>query len=320
MTTISNGIYLKNPEKFVCNLCYFTCSYNKDYERHISTQKHKKHILATEINGLATEKPIFTAEPLKYECLICDKHFKDRSGLWRHKKTCVIISNKDDLNNELKQQQLIEYLLKENAEFKQLMIDQNKQMIEQNKQMVQLAQNAGHNNSSNNNNNSNSNNNSFNLQFFLNEQCKNAMNIMDFVNQLQVSVNDLEETGRLGFAQGISNIFINGLKQIDVSDRPIHCSDSKRETLYIKNNDQWNKETEDKAVLTNAIKHVAHKNMKQISEWQKTHPEYNDSDSKQNDKYLKIVSESMSGSSKEESHKNYEKIARNIAKEVIIEK
>jgi hypothetical protein len=146
------------------------------------------------------------------------------------------------------------------------------------------------------------------------------MNIMDFVSQLQVGIKDLEETGRLGFAQGISKIFINGLKQIDVSDRPIHCSDFKRETLYIKNNNEWNKESEDKAVLTNAIKHVAHKNMKQISEWTKVNKEYNDSDSKQNDKYLKIVSESMSGSSQEETNKNYTKIIKNIVKETVIDK
>jgi hypothetical protein len=146
------------------------------------------------------------------------------------------------------------------------------------------------------------------------------MNIMDFVNQLPVGSKDLEETGRLGFAEGISKIFINGLKQIDINDRPVHCSDSKRETLYIKDNNQWNKENEDKIILTNALKHVAHKNMKQISEWTKDHPEYNDYHSKQNDKYLKIVSEAMSGSSKEETNKNYNKIIKNIAKETIIDK
>ena len=143
---------------------------------------------------------------------------------------------------------------------------------------------------------------------------------MDFVNQLQVGLKDLEETGRLGFAEGISKIIINGLKQMDISDRPIHCSDSKREVVYIKDKNQWSKEDEDKTILTNAIKHVAHKNMKKISEWTKEHSEFNDSSSKQNDKYLKIVSESMSGSSQEETNKNYNKIIKNIAKETIIDK
>jgi hypothetical protein len=146
------------------------------------------------------------------------------------------------------------------------------------------------------------------------------MNIMDFVNQLQIKNNDLEETGRLGFANGISRIFINGLKQINIPDRPIHCSDFKRETLYIKNNNEWNKETDEKIILTNAIKQVTHKNMKQITEWTKTHPEYKDSSSKVNDKYLNIVSESMSGSTEDETNKNYSKIVKNILKETVIDK
>jgi hypothetical protein len=146
------------------------------------------------------------------------------------------------------------------------------------------------------------------------------MNIMDFVSQLDVGIKDLEETGRLGFAEGITKIIINGLNQIQTNDRPIHCSDSKRETLYIRNNDEWTKEGEDKLLLTNAIKHVAHKNMKQIFEWTKDHPEYNDPDSRENDRYLQIVSEAMSGATKEECVKNYNKIIKNIAKETVIEK
>jgi hypothetical protein len=196
--------------------------------------------------------------------------------------------------------------MKENSEFKQLLIDQNKQMIE-------LAKNAG-------NNNNNTTNNSFNLNLFLNETCKNALNIMDFVSQLQIGVSDVEETGRLGFADGISKIFINGLKDLDISNRPVHCSDPKREILYIKNNNEWNKENDERTILTNAIKHVANKNMKQISEWTKQHPDCKDSDSKFNDKYLKIMYESVSGSTKEETNKNYNKIIRNIAKSVVIEK
>ena len=180
-----------------------------------------------------------------------------------------------------------------------------------------MAKNAGHNTT---NNTTNNNNQRFNLQFYLNTTCKDAMSIMDFVSQLDVGVKDLEETGRLGFAEGISKIIINGLNQIQVNDRPIHCSDSKRETIYIKNNDEWSKQDEDKLILTNAIKHVASKNMKQINEWTKEHPEYNDPDSRENDKYLQIVSEAMSGTTKEESIKNYNKIIKNIAKETLIEK
>jgi hypothetical protein len=182
--------------------------------------------------------------------------------------------------------------------------------------MNELAKKVGNNNNTINN----TTNNQFNLNFYLNETCKNAMNIMDFVGQLQVGIKDLEETGRIGYAEGISKIFINGLNQLNVTDRPIHCSDLKRETLYIKDKNEWNKETENKVILTNAIKHVANKNIKQISEWTKIHPDYIDSKSKENDRYLQIVSESMSGTSEEETNKNYSKIIKNIVKETIIDK
>ena len=170
------------------------------------------------------------------------------------------------------------------------------------------------------NNINNSNNKNFNINFFLNEQCKDALNITDFVNSLQPQINDLEETGRLGFVQGISRIFINGLNQLDVHQRPLHCSDFKREIIYIKESNEWSKENDNKDKLLTAIKKVSHKNMQQIQSWQKSNPLYLDPDSKQNDKYMKIVYESMSGSSKEESEKNYNKIIKNIAKETVIEK
>jgi hypothetical protein len=289
----SNEIKPKLSLSFYCENCdYATCK-KSNYNNHLRSAKHKKSMFSNEI------KPILSS---KFTCHQCNKDYKDYSGLWRHKKKC----NKE--NNEKKEEkdvnQLVTYLMQENAEFKQLLIDQNKQIIE-------LSKNAG---------NNNNNNNSFNLNFYLNETCKDALNIMDFVNQLQVGIKDLEETGRLGFADGISKIFINGLKQLDVSNRPVHCSDSKREILYIKNNNEWNKEDDERKVLTSAIKHVVNKNIKQIPEWTKVHPDYNDYDSKQNDKFLKIVSESMSGSSQEETNKNYNKIIKNIVKETVIEK
>ena len=298
-----------DSNKFCCIQCDYITDKKFNFDKHILTAKHQSAIIINNIDKCSKTKHI---------CSNCNKEYKDYSGLWRHKKKCSV---KTILNDEQKQQQLVEYLMKENYEFKQLMIDQNKYMQEQNKHMLELAKNYGNQNSQNNihNNNINSNN-SFNLNVFLNETCKDAMNIMDFVGQLQVSVKDLEETGRLGYAEGISKIFINGLKQINISDRPIHCSDSKRETIYIKDKNQWSKDNEEKSLLTNAIKHVAHKNMKQISEWTKVNPEYTDSSSKQNDRYLKIVSESMCGSTTEETNKNYNKIIKNITKETVINK
>jgi hypothetical protein len=144
------------------------------------------------------------------------------------------------------------------------------------------------------------------LNVFLNETCKDAMNISDFVSSLVVSVKDLEETARLGYSEGISKIFLNGLQELNTHYRPLHCSDSKREILYIKDQDKWEKEDKGNEKIINAIKTIAHKNMKMIPEWIKENPDYNDSSSKKNDKYLKLVMNSMSGSSEEEQ-KNVEK-------------
>ena len=302
---VGNKILPKFCHKFYCDKCDYGTSKKSSYNDHLISRKHNKSIIGNE------NLPKICSD---YICQNCNKIYKDNSGLWRHKKTCNQHLNHDLVNEEEdKQQLLIDYLLKENSEFKQLMIEQNKQMMDQNKGMIELAKNSG-------NNNNNTNNNNFNLQFFLNDTCKDAMNIMDFVSQLQVGITDLEETGRLGFAEGISKIFIKGLQQINVNDRPIHCSDSKRETLYIKTNNEWAKQNEDKIVLTNAIKHVAHKNIKQITEWTKEHPHFSDPDSKENDRYLQIVTGSISGTTKEQTDKNYHKIIKNIVKESIIDK
>ena len=232
-----------------------------------------------------------------FTCQNCNKNYKDNSGLWKHKKKCCI----QNLSNNTTEKDLIMLLIKENSEFKNM--------------IIKVLENGTHNTTNNTNNN-----NSFNLNFYLNETCKNAMNITEFISQLNVSIKDLEDTVRLGFSEGISKIFINGLKQIDITNRPIHCSDTKRETLYIKDSNEWIKDNENKDKLTTVIKSIAHKNIKQISEWQKFHPEFNDPHSKQNDTYLKIIYESMSGSSQEETNKNYNKIIKNIVKETIIDK
>lgn len=237
----------KQKKDYLCDCCDYNTSNKFDYEKHILTLKHKNNFSAMNGNLLSQKSPKNTNDTFK--CQFCSKSYKDNSGLWRHKKKCY---QKTQINqNNTSDKELIMMLIKENSEFKNM--------------IIKVLDNGTH-NTNNNFHNTTNNNNNFNLNFYLNETCKNAMNIMDFVNQLPVGVKDLEETGRLGFSEGISKIFINGLKQIDVTDRPVHCSDSKRETLYIKDNNQWNKEDEDKSLLTNAIKHVAHKNMKQISE------------------------------------------------------
>ena len=295
---------------FFCESCDYTTYKKFNYDKHILTAKHIKSMFSNEnVAKVATDLND------TYICYKCNKKYKDNSGLWRHKKKCFNevkneVKNKSSLTNDSNAQELIQYLMKENSEFKQLLIDQSKQMSEISTKAIE---NAGH-------NHINSHNKTFNLQVFLNETCKNAINISDFIDQLQVSISDLEETGRLGFAEGISKIFINGLKQMDIPDRPLHCSDIKRETIYIKDNNQWTKDSDENPLLVNAIKHVSSKNMKKINDWKKINPDHSDSSSKANDKYLKIICESMSGSTKEESDKNYKKIVKKIVKESVIDK
>jgi hypothetical protein len=243
-----------------------------------------------------------------FDCY-CGKNYETRAGLWKHKKSCEHLKelkdlqdyNSEDLVKELKITPTMFYdLLKQNNELQKSLLElASKQVI-------------------GNNNIINSQNNTFNLQFFLNETCKDALSITDFIDQLNITIQDLEETGRIGYAEGMSKVFIKNLKDIDYTKRPIHCSDMKRETLYIKDENKWEKDDDKKTFLTKAIKQVTNKNMKQIKNWQILHPEYNDPDSKQNDKYMQIVLNSMSGSTVEECEKNYEKIVKNIVKETII--
>jgi uncharacterized protein YxeA len=230
---------------------------------------------------------------------LCKKTYKDNSGLWRHKKKCKGEEKKEE--EPKKDNDLVLLLLKENQDFKQMLLEQNKQLIE-------LTSKT---NTTINNNNCNN----FNLNVFLNEKCKDAMNIMDFVDSLKLTLQDLEKTAELGYIKGITNIIVNGLNELDVYKRPIHCSDAKRETLYVKDNNSWEKENEEKRKITRAIKHISIKNAKQVGEWTKENKGYNDSSSKKSDKYLKIISEANGGEPEE-----INKIISNISSKVTIDK
>ena len=295
----------KNDKKFNCDLCDFKCRHRCDYMRHIGTAKHIYEINETK----KTEKTNMT-DKISFDCIKCGKYFNSRTTLWRHSKKC------NNTHIQITPINTIMEIVKQNNEFKELLVEQNKQNNELTKQVFELSSKATITNNTTNNNTTNNNN--FNLQFFLNETCKDALNITDFINQLQIGTKDLEETGRLGYAAGISKIFINGLKQLNVNQRPVHCSDIKRETIYIKDGNQWEKDNDENTKLTNAIRDVAHKNIEQIQVWTEKHPEYSDLKSKYNDKYMVLIGEAMSGSTKEETNKNHKKIARNIMRETII--
>jgi hypothetical protein len=312
MTTI---LVPKSSNKFICNLCDYSTCRKSQYERHLYTSKHKNTTNTTNL------------VPPKSYCYICEcgKEYKHHSSLWNHKKKCTckdkVIGENCQTNDIGEIKEIMKYLIKENSEMKNIILEQQHMMMTQNTSTQNMIMKVIENGTNNNiTNNTNSHNKTFNLNFFLNETCKNALNIDDFVSSVKVSLSELENTGRRGYIEGISNIIINKLNKLSQCDRPLHCSDEKRETMYIKNDNQWIKETEEKPILKKAIKTIANENIKQINTWRQQHPDCTDADSNKNNLYLKIVSNSMCGSTKEESEKNYEKIISNVAKQVIIDK
>ena len=302
----------KNRKKFECQNCYyFTC--NKfDYRKHCQTIKHKNAISAMAIAQISPK--ISQKSQQEYSCE-CGKKYMDNSGLWRHKKRCT---NSGEITTEL-----VIQLIKENRDMQKLFIEQSQTMQQQNNTLTNIVQDVVKNGISNTNSHNittNSHNKAFNLNLFLNETCKDAINMSDFINSIKLNLDDLEHTGRKGYIEGISNILVKNLNNLEHHMRPLHCSDLKREVIYIKDNNEWTKESNNKPILTKAIKTVAGENIKQIRLWKDKHPDCTNADSKKNNLYLKIVSNSMNGLTEEEGHKNINKIISNVAKEVTIVK
>ena len=299
----SNKNLPKICSKFYCEICDYGTSKKSSYDDHLVSAKHLKSMVGNEI------LPKFCSE---FICPNCSKKYKDNSGLWRHKKKCVE-KEKEIENNETNEQndsvELIKYLMKENSEFKQMIIEQNKQMIEMSK----------NNSVTNNNNNINSHNKSFNLNFFLNETCKDAMNIMDFVDSIKIQLCDLENVGNVGYVEGISKIIVKNLNSLDETKRPVHCTDTKREVMYVKDDNKWEKENENKQKMRKVIKHVTHKNSKLLKEFKAKYPGCEKSSSKYSDQYDKLIIEAMGGKGDNDVEKE-DKIIRNIAKTVTIDK
>jgi hypothetical protein len=285
----------KNLIKYYCKLCHFKCFQKCDWERHIIRPKHLAWSQGNDLEIKKLEKNFFCD---------CGKIFKTKSGLWKHQYKCLYC--KEEYNSkkltEIDKDDLIITLLKQNAE----LIKGQQDMI------IKLTENGIGNNSHNTTNN-NSHNKAFNLNFFLNETCKNAMNITDFVDSIKLQLPDLIDIGERGYVEGISKIIVNNLNNLDETERPIHCTDKKRETMYIKDEDTWQKEDEKKSKLKKVVNTIANKNIRLLSQFREKYPDYENSSSKTSDTYDKIVIEAMT----RDDMKN-EKIIKNISNVTVI--
>ena len=267
--------------KFCCEKCNYVCCKKSSLTQHLLTAKHLK----ANFELIKANK--------EYVCENCNVKLRHQSSYCRHKKKCIennIIPQKEICMND---KELIMMLVKQNSD------------------LMEVIKNGTH--------NTNSHNKTFNLQFFLNETCKNAMNIMDFVESIKLQLSDLEKVGQIGFVEGISNIINTNLKALDITQRPIHCTDKKRETLYIKDENKWEKENEENTKIRKAIKQIAHKNSKLIPKFKEVHPDCSKSISEYSDQYNKIIIEAMGGHGDNDMEKE-DKIIKNISNVTAIEK
>ena len=291
----------KNRKKSQLNYCCSTCDYNTgnkyDYNKHLLTAKH------TMITNDNKKSQKIAKE---FKC-VCGKEYANGQNLCRHKKNCTKASNKNDLVIEL---------LKENKELKNMIIDQTKNTTQIIDKLVSNPPNNTMTNSMNHTNNNSNNNNNFNINVFLNDKCKDAINFSDFIENVEVTNGHLENNARHGFVKGITQIIMDGLKDLSIFERPIHCSDVKREVMYIKDDDKWEKETDNKK-LCDAIQEITRKSLLQFQQWKEENPECNDLDSESGTKYMAIHSNSMAGSKREEF---YPKIIKAVAKETVIDR
>ena len=305
-----------NAQKiFYCDVCDIKCSRKYDFDRHLSTQKHVA-------NDLGDEK----MRKKDYICNLCDKNYKSGNGLWKHKKKCNLPNNikakhttntfTDPSSNEIKVMTgLMVEIVKSNNDLQKQTQDLQKQNQDLQKQVLEICQKIQPSNTIINTN-SNNNNKTFNLQFFLNEECKDAMNLSEFVNSIQLKLSDLENIGKLGYVEGISNIIIKELNDTEINKRPVHCSDAKRETLYVKEENKWEKDTDETKQMVRAVRDVDKKASKLLmTDWKDTHPKCTESNSCENKEFIKLAGQVNDGDGK-----NVKKVIKKVAKEIIIEK
>ena len=306
--------------KYTCDICDYSCSKNSDFLKHLKTNKHKVHKCSFDAHTIE----IFTCD--------CGNTYKHVQSYNRHKKVCgdkqsnmtaytsqppPQLEQNPKTSSEDMQMTLILELVKQNQEFKDLILQQSNQMLEQNKTIIEVAKNS-HNNTINNNNNSH--NKTFNLNVFLNETCKDAMNMKDFIKSLELSMPELEKMGELGFAEGMSRVFVNRLNNLDITKRPIHCSDVKREIIHIKDDNKWERDNANLDRLRKIIKQLTHKNILKVDDWKKANPGCTEYNSRKNDQYLKLNMEVIGPVDEAEEKRDFGKIIRRVAENTAIDK
>ena len=302
-------------KKFTCEKCNFETKKQSDYDRHINTRKHLHNSGEDDTKSMQT-------------CDICKKHYNSYNSLWKHKRKCVIpileTSNDNEMNAssipaiqsiDMSSNLMMEFL-KTSKEMQIFLVEQNREL--QNK-LLELAKNQSVTNTNCNNTTTN-NNQQFNLHFFLNETCKDAINMVEFVKSIKLQLEDLEETARLGYVDGVSRIFVRALNDMEVNKRPIHCTDIKRETVYVKNNDNWEKDCSEKKKLKKAVDYIANKNMQQIDDWKEQNPNWMDYNSEEGQVLNKMYMTTTGGVTEEEDNKYMNKIIKNVLREVVLEK
>jgi hypothetical protein len=259
----------------------------------------------------------------QYTCKKCSKKYKARNSLWYHEQQCMVFTQIEKSTplqvDDHMQMNIILELVKQNQEFKDLLIQQSNQMLEQNKTIIEVAKNGQVNNTINQTN-SHNNNKTFNLQFFLNETCKDAMNMKDFIKSLELSLPELEKMGEIGFAEGMSRVFVNRLNSLDITKRPIHCSDVKREIIHIKDDNKWEMDNANLDRLRKIIKQLTIKNILKVDDWKKANQGCTEYNSRKNAQYLKINMEAIGPVDEAEVKRDFGKIIRRVAETTAIDK
>ena len=311
----------KSPTKvasqYSCNICYYNTSKKGDYNKHLLTAKHKNLTIANKNVACC------------FICASCSKQYKSRVGLWSHNKKCFPAKTAEQTQPQISSEVLFNKtknnptfildIIKENQEFKTLLLEQQKENKELMNKMVEITQQLTipttiiNNSTTNNNNNNNTTNNSFNLHFFLNETCKDAMNIQDFLENIKITFEDLLTIGNTGFVNGLSDIFVKQLRDLEITKRPIHCTDAKRETIYFKEADEWNKDDKENNKMKNIIEKVEYKNVATLRDWCEDNPDSRVNNTPNNLLRDKIYLQTLQG-----DEKTRDKIIKNITKEVIV--